>query len=174
MKLNITTIPEEGLKIRFSLAGDQFSAFVSEKGQFAFSLGGVEVAGEVRKSRQSIIFTGLLETVLEADCCRCLEKVFLPIKTDFRNIMLPEIGTAKEDTELQAGDLDVAYYTGEVIDLSPMIVEQVILQIPMKVLCRESCRGLCPQCGINLNLGTCCCRSDFIDPRLAALKKFKM
>ena len=68
----------------------------------------------------------------------------------------------------------MAYYAGEIIDLVPLITEQIILQVPMKALCGETCRGLCPRCGVNLNLASCNCRNEDIDPRLAVLKNVKV
>lgn len=174
MKINIMTIPEEGLSIRFSLTSDAFADLVADQGQFAFTLPAVDVVGKVKKLRQNIFFAGTLETVVETPCSRCLETALVPIKAGFKNTMLPEVAAGKGDSELQAEDMDVTYYAGEIIDLAPLIVEQVILQIPIKVVCQESCRGLCPRCGANLNSGDCGCAIESIDPRLAGLKKFKL
>jgi uncharacterized protein len=88
--------------------------------------------------------------------------------------LLPEAVIGKEEIELRMEDLDVDYYTGEVIDLTPIIFEQIMLQIPMKALCNELCKGLCPHCGINLNKANCDCREDIIDERLAVLKNFRV
>jgi uncharacterized protein len=79
-----------------------------------------------------------------------------------------------EEKELTAADLDFEYYEGEVIDLDEVIFEQVVLQVPMKPLCSESCRGLCPHCGVNLNKTTCNCQNEVIDERLAVLKRIKL
>ncbi len=173
LKINIITIPEEGLSLRFSLPGNLLSGLCAGAGEPDFTLEKVDVAGTVRKSHQNIFFTGTLETIVETTCCRCIEAAQVPIKTDFRYTLLPETGTGKEEAELQTEDLDVAYYSGEIIDLAPMIAEQIILQVPMKVLCRETCRGLCPHCGVNLNLASCDCPAA-LDPRLAVLKDFKV
>jgi len=178
MKINVITIPEEGLSVQFSLAGSLFPDLISKAGtgvgQAAFALGTVDVAGSIRRYGQSLSFTGRFSTVMATTCGRCLEDAQLPVAADFSYTLLPATGTGKDEVELQTEDLEIVYYDGEVIDLDPMIAEQIILQIPMKVLCGESCRGLCPQCGANLNMGGCDCRKDFIDPRWAALKKIKI
>jgi uncharacterized protein len=174
MKINVITIPEEGLSVQFSLAGSLFPGLISEAGsegsQDAFTLEKVDIAGSIKRYRQSLSFTGHLSTVLATTCGRCLEEAQLPIKAGFSYTLLPATGTGKDEVELQTEDLEIVYYDGEIIDLAPLIAEQVILQIPIKVLCRESCRGLCPQCGTNLNMGGCDCSKDFIDPRWAVLK----
>ncbi len=76
----------------------------------------------------------------------------------------------EEERELEEEDLAVSFYRDDKIDLNQMIWEQVYLALPMKPLCKDDCRGLCPQCGTNLNLSQCNCERDFVDPRLAALK----
>lgn len=177
MKINVITIPEEGLSVQFSLAGGLLSGSIAEAepdvGQVAITLEKCDVAGSIRRYRQNISFTGHISTVLTTACARCLEEAQFPVKADFSYTLLPATGTGKDEVELQTEDLEVEYYEGEIIDLAPLIAEQVLLQIPMKVLCRESCRGLCPQCGTNLNRGGCNCRKDFVDPRWAVLRKIK-
>ena len=98
----------------------------------------------------------------------------MPLKAEFSHTLLPEDGTVKEEIELKTEDLEVGYYSGEVIDLVPIRLEQILLQTPMKILCNESCKGLCSHCGINLNTANCDCRSGFIDERLSVLKHFKV
>jgi uncharacterized protein len=174
VKINILNIPEDGLALQFSLEGGSFSALMSEKDKLYYGLGKVDVSGSVRKARQNIFFAGTLETVMKTECSRCLEAVPFPLKAEFNYTLLPEVGSVKEEVELKTEDLDVGYYSGEVVDLAPIIFEQMMLQIPMKVLCNESCKGLCILCGINRNMESCDCRSNFIDERLVVLKKFKV
>jgi uncharacterized protein len=170
MKINVITIPEEGLSVQFSLAAN----LLPEVGKADIHLEKVDVAGSIKRYRQSLSFTGHLETLLQTTCGRCLEETAFPVQTDFSYTLLPATETGSDEVELQTEDLEIVYYDGEIIDLAPLIAEQVVLQMPMKVLCRESCRGLCPQCGINLNLGGCNCRNEFIDPRWAVLKNIKI
>jgi uncharacterized protein len=73
--------------------------------------------------------------------------------------------------EMDDEDLETSYYRDDQIDLSELLREQFYLALPMKPLCRDDCRGLCPECGINLNAGTCTCAPTWEDPRLAALKE---
>lgn len=174
MKISILNIPDEGLNISFPLAEDAFYGLLPEKKKLDFSFRQVEVSGFIRKVRDNIFFEGNLETVLETQCCRCLEEAYMPLKTEFSHTLMPEAGTSKEKIELKAEDLEVGYYSGEVIDLLPIILEQILLQAPMKILCNESCKGLCSHCGINLNVASCDCRSGFIDGRLSVLKRLKI
>jgi uncharacterized protein len=74
---------------------------------------------------------------------------------------------------VEEDDLATAFYDDEQIDLTHLIMEQFQLALPMKALCMEACKGLCPQCGTNLNTGACDCNVKWEDPRLAALKNLK-
>ena len=71
---------------------------------------------------------------------------------------------------MEDDDLTTAFYRDEQIDLGQLVLEQFYLAVPMKPLCRESCRGLCPECGTNLNTGTCSCMREWVDPRLEGLR----
>ena len=75
--------------------------------------------------------------------------------------------------EIEEDDLSTAFYRDETIDLGELVREQFYLVLPMKPLCTEGCRGLCPQCGTNLNRGACDCRGVWQDPRLEGLKAFR-
>jgi uncharacterized protein len=77
-----------------------------------------------------------------------------------------------EGAEVGADDLDVFAFDGERVDLEPLFREELVLAVPYAPLCKEDCKGLCSQCGADLNSGACGCRPP-IDPRLAALTKLK-
>ncbi len=76
----------------------------------------------------------------------------------------------KDSVELGADDLDVDFYVDDQLDLNRVVETETTLALPMKPLCREDCRGLCPACGGNRNLVACACAGRAPDPRLAALR----
>lgn len=129
---------------------------------------GLEV--RVRKDRDRFRLTGRLTTVLELSCSRCLEPFALPVDASFDVRYLPQSENVGEEREIEEDDLSDAFYRDEVIDLGQLMDEQFYLALPMKPLCRAECRGLCSNCGTNLNLGTCECKVRWEDPRLAGLK----
>jgi uncharacterized protein len=111
---------------------------------------------------------------LELTCSRCLEPFTLPVTTDFDLRYVPQTENLGEgEREVEEDDLTTAFYADEQIDLGQLIMEQFHLALPMKPLCSETCKGLCPQCGTNLNTGSCACTATWEDPRLAVLKKLK-
>ncbi len=71
-------------------------------------------------------------------------------------------------------DADEELFDGKVINLQPIVREQVLLSLPMNAVCKEDCRGLCTKCGQNLNEKECGCDTSFVDPRLAVLKDIKV
>ena len=75
--------------------------------------------------------------------------------------------------EVKDDDLNVSFYKDDQIDLGEVMREQFYLALPMKPLCREDCRGLCPVCGVNRNRESCTCQAEWVDPRMDALRRFK-
>jgi uncharacterized protein len=101
---------------------------------------------------------GRVETSLEAGCDRCLIPVALPVEQQFDLSYRPVSTMVQaEEVELPEDELEVGFFSGDGIELDDVVTEQVILSVPMKVVCRKDCRGLCSVCGANLNLGECGC-----------------
>lgn len=119
--------------------------------------------------------TGRVESAARLTCSRCLAEYDIPIASDFTIFYTEAKGDElDEEVELSEEELISASYSGDEIDLDPEIVEQVMLEIPYKPLCSESCRGLCPECGADLNAGECGCDRGVINLKMAALKKIKI
>lgn len=173
MKINVASIPEEGLNVQFSKDESWYRKIFAEKADPGFSLNDVEVSITLRRIRETLYLEGNIRTVVEMECSRCLDAARLPIDVPFKYVLAPMQKDHQEEKELNPEDLDFIFYEDDLIDLDPLVIEQIILQIPMRILCREDCKGLCPHCGINLNAGTCKCHKEQIDIRLAVLKKFK-
>ena len=93
---------------------------------------------------------------------------------DFDLLLVPAPVAAAAEEELSAADLDLDYYTGEVVDLQTILKEQIILMLPIKPLCEEVCKGLCPRCGANLNRETCHCQPESVNSPFADLAKLKI
>ena len=131
----------------------------------------VHLVADLRKDRDKIRIAGRLETTLELACSRCLEGFTVPVHASFDLLFLPAASEpALPEQEIEDDDLGTSYYRDGVIDLADVVREQLYLALPMKPLCQEGCRGLCPECGTNLNSGACDCAPRWEDPRLAPLK----
>jgi len=101
---------------------------------------------------------GQLATRLETACDRCLEQVEIPVEHNFDLFYRPLRSIAREEViEVPRDELEVGFYSGEGVELADLVAEQVILSVPMKVVCRADCRGLCPTCGADRNRQPCGC-----------------
>jgi uncharacterized protein len=132
----------------------------------------VRLAADLDKDHDKVRIAGKIRTTLELDCSRCLEGFAVPVDAAFDLLYVPMAAEPAigEEKEIEEDDLDTAYYRDGVIDLADLVREQLYLVLPMKPLCQEGCRGLCPECGTNLNSGACDCAPAWEDPRLAPLK----
>jgi len=97
---------------------------------------------------------------LQLTCGRCVESYDAPADADFDLLLVPGPGPAGGEEELSGPDLDLDYYLGETLDLEAVIREQIILMVPLKPLCAEDCKGICPRCGAVLNREYCSCKKD--------------
>lgn len=132
----------------------------------------VELSMDVEKSgADTFRVTGRVAARLEMDCSRCVEPFEVPVDAAFELRYVPQSANVGEgEREVEEDDLTTAFYREGALDVIEMLREQFQLALPMKPLCAEACRGLCPECGANLNRTECGCAPRWEDPRLAPLK----
>ena len=118
---------------------------------------------------------GWLAAEMSVTCSRCLRLFSSRLEKTFDLEYAPDPKVEREGEELALNyeDLGVGFYRDEQLDLGSAVGEQILLEIPMKPLCAEDCRGLCDQCGADLNQGDCGCVRETVDPRLASLLELK-
>ena len=133
-----------------------------------------DVALHIRNEENKRLFVqGTTELTIEIPCDRCLEQVSVTIPYDIdRKLDMKQ--TDKERVEnLDEND----YLTGMDLDVDRLVYLEVLMSWPLKVLCKEDCKGICSRCGKNLNEGPCGCAEEPKDPRMAAISdifsKFK-
>jgi uncharacterized protein len=118
---------------------------------------------------------GQVETVVRLSCSRCLTEYETNIVAPFTLFYNKISGVSLEDDlELTETDLVSVSYEGDYIDFTAEITEQIIMEIPLKPLCKEDCLGLCSNCGADLNSVDCGCNRTETGLKFAALKKFKV
>ena len=119
----------------------------------------------------TVYLSGEVTAKVELVCSRCGKTYVFDAGSRFELDINPfESMAAEEENELQSGELEVEFYKDDTIDLSGLMREQVLLQVPMKPLCREECLGLCQYCGKDLNEGQCGCEPPTGHPGLSGLK----
>ena len=123
----------------------------------------------VLRSGKNYIGEGKVETVALFECSRCLKKYSQPLKADIRFLLKEE----KDQIILESDDRENQVQTGYFFKLDDLVRESLILSIPLKLLCQEDCKGLCPTCGTDLNAATCGCKKEQVDSRWEKLKDLK-
>jgi|ERR1041384_585370 uncharacterized protein len=127
---------------------------------------------QATRAGDEVELVGTLNANVGFECDRCLTPIAVPIEQSFDLFYVPPL-KAGDERELGADDLSTAFYQGETIDLDDVVREQVELALPMARLCNDDCKGLCPDCGANLNDAKCACGDNQVDERWAALNELK-
>lgn len=135
------------------------------------SLAPVEASFHLERKGNGVLASGAFSTTAVVLCSRCSEPVSVPVSDQF---MVLYVGVSEafraEEVELSAAEMDVDVMQDDRLDLSRILRENVLLNLPLQPLCRAECRGLCPRCGVNLNETSCRCHVQEGDPRLLPLQ----
>jgi len=186
MRVNIDEIKEAGLRRSWDVAREKVDEIVAGDRAGYRARGPAHAEAKLERLDRRIRVEGHAKAELTAGCSRCLGPVSLDVPVDFELTLVPadeyadDARDAKDaNTGPSAGsfDLDNAEeetYSGKVIDLDPILREQLVLALPGYPVCAESCKGLCPVCGANLNDRECGCDRHVPDPRWAGLKNVKL
>ncbi len=139
--------------------------------------GRAELVKEARGAREvveDIRLVGQLSTRVQSRCARCLEPVENSVAEEFDLIYRPQgVDARGEEASISRAETEIGYYQGDGLLLEDVLREQILLALPAKQVCSESCRGLCPHCGRNLNIETCECAAVVSDPRWTALEDIR-
>ncbi len=174
MKLRVDRITDEATHSVFQAPIDELNERLEGAGAHEFRLvSALDVDVTYYRAGEDLFFEGRCVTTVEATCARCLETFTQPLAAPFE-FVLTRGAPGPESQELRTEDLSLSFYTGDEIDLTPLVGEQAILALPTRAVCREDCRGLCPGCGANRNTEPCSCPAPAPDPRLAALARVRV
>ena len=170
MFLDVKDLAVRKIPIRKSYAPGSIDYGISEVRQ----AGPLEVTAQAELIEGQIRINGRLETKIAMVCARCLEPVIEEVHRDFDLFYQPlRKGIKPEEERLKDDETEIGFFEGEGLFLADVLKEQVLLSLPMKVICQSDCRGLCPSCGANLNHEACKCETHALDPRLAPLARLK-
>jgi uncharacterized protein len=142
--------------------------------------GAARVRGKATKMGRKVLIQARFGLPLSGQCKRCLKPTALDEQVDLLRTYVPAeaLKTDRRGEGVEANfdpeTVDEEGYSGKEIDLQPAVREQILLSVPPPPLCREDCKGLCPQCGKDLNEGECGCDRTVLDPRWAALKGIQL
>lgn len=160
------------MKVDISSIREKRGGSLSFKGEHSIDISGVEtdveldqpvsVRGTVTNTGDGFLVQGEVTFTYRTNCNRCLDPI-----SGSSNVSITEQFVSYSPVE---SDESFYYFQGDLIDLSDCLREQVLLSLPMKFTCKNDCKGLCVQCGQNLNLQDCSCHNDDYNPQFAKLK----
>lgn len=173
MKIFVSQISETPKELSFTAGTEELNRlYEADAKDFRFPQP-LDVRVAYYRSGPELFFQGRIGAAVEGYCSRCLKSYSFSLTKEFDFILAPDTRSAKTK-ELNQDEMGLSFYSGEEINLTPFIREQVLLALPTRPLCDEDCRGLCPECGVDLNEGTCRCAFSKADPRMAFFRDMKL
>ncbi len=171
MVVDLISLKDPQTAFDFSIAPEE----IDLEGEAIKLKNAVKVEGKLKKGIAQTDVQGNISANIELECSRCLRPAEMSLYFPFDAVFVTaENYTQEKEAELRADDLEVSVFEGDRIDLTELAREQILLNVPTQVFCREDCEGLCQKCGANLNLINCNCKEEETDPRWSALKKLKL
>jgi uncharacterized protein len=164
--LSLEAIVDEPLRFDFEVP---FAADELAREPLA-DISSAHIAGEVTRVEGGYSLSAWLSWVGKLECSRCLAPYDFVEEEEFSLLLYRRAPVAEAELSLDKDDLDAYFYDEPIVPVAPIVEERIQIAIPMKPLCREDCRGLCPQCGGDRNVSECNCVVEFIDPRWRALQ----
>lgn len=160
MRIRIDEIPEAGRFLHLHWDESWLNQFLPAEDPYQLELlRPVNADLEIHKRPDHIRIEGTIDTVLQVACHRCLKTFPWPLQEKIDLFLMEEQPAVEEEDEIEldTDELEYGFFDGEVIEIDQLIMEQIFLALPYKILCKESCQGLCPGCGANLNEESCQC-----------------
>lgn len=150
----------------------EFNSFVSKLGEFPVTKKAPIDIRIANRENKRLLIQGETDVTISVPCSRCLEEVPTDIHVSIDKELTLD-GSVIGDEQMESID----YLIGLNLDIDKLIYGEILVNWPMKVLCKEDCKGICKVCGMNLNKGNCDCQRTELDPRMAAIQdvfnKFK-
>ena len=180
LNIPIASIDETGFDLIREVAVDRLPllAALSNDGEIRFS-GSVKARIHAVLAGETVLISGTVSTRVSMRCSRCIEWFERDITADFSATALSDQTMAGDadgdaDIELTAEETAAITYSGETISLNTEVAQQIIMELPFKPLCNDTCRGLCSRCGANLNQTRCQCDSRRQDNPFSILKTLSL
>ena len=169
MMINLETIPKDGYNFDFTL---EPAWWQNDDSQILGFDSPFKVHICISRAGNDYVLDGRMAGRLKIRCDRCLGPYFYDLESEFKSLLsLRPLHSDQTELELLEEDLSVDFITGNEIDLDDVVISQLYLSLPIQLLCKEDCPGLCPDCGVDLNRERCNCREEKKDSPFMKLKK---
>ncbi|RKO66519.1 YceD family protein [Desulfofundulus salinus] len=170
MRIDVTDLkksPGESIQVELSSPLPELE-FYGERLSFE---GPARASLEISNTGKALLVEGKVKGTLGVRCARCLEPFRWPVEATLSEVYYPADSEELVVVEPTQGEYqEWIPFSGDVLDITPEVLKSILLVLPMRFLCKEGCRGLCPRCGQNLNMAPCACPGEDVDPRLMILK----
>ena len=185
MRVNIDEIKDSGLERSWEIPSAQLDEALRGDRAGYRAAGPSRVEARLGRVGRRVLLRAKARLELGAPCGRCLLPAQIVVPVDFELSLVPveeageqqaerhENGEEHTEGSFSPQQVDEETYKGKVIDLDPLVQEQMVLALPAYPVCQEGCMGLCPVCGQNQNEKACGCDRRVPDPRWAGLEKFR-
>lgn len=173
MRVSLREISEIQTTVTFEIPAERFPVLreISRRGEAAFP-GAVRSRLNIQRVSGLIEVEGRVACTARLSCARCLAEFDYPIEAALRLAYTrrsPEAALPQDAAHLDPEEADLLSFSGDELDLAEGVQEQIVLALPIRALCREDCRGLCPRCGADRNRGPCACPPETLAGPFAAL-----
>ena len=155
MRIRVESIPEDGKSIHEEIepaAIELDEPYYTIEEPLVFT-------GSATRNGDDIYIKGRLSGAVKSECGRCLETFLMPIDLAVDAVFAPREEDAEDENEMFESESNLSYYDGDSIDLLQELKDIILVSLPIKPICRLDCKGLCPQCGTDLNKGSCQCEN---------------
>ena len=177
LKIGLNEIEESGYRLSCRKSKDWVNHIFRDIQTIDFTfVGEIGIQIDAFRTGTDVFLKGQFRTTIRTSCVKCLDDFDLPIEATFHyNLCASDEKELSLEKEINKADLDFSCYQGDGIDVVPLLREQIILNVPVYPLCQEACKGMCPQCGVNLNHGLCQCdKKEVTSSRFEILKELSL
>ncbi|PCI27107.1 MAG: hypothetical protein COB67_09315 [SAR324 cluster bacterium] len=171
MIVQLHQIGKEKSQFEFTLGVEQFTKLEKH-----FASSDMKCDAQFQHNMEDILLRGHFQVTLETTCDFCLAPATLAMNEEFELKLITEqaLSEPQGDLEIPLHGMDTENFDGQEIDLGKIFEDQLILELPLSIKCKDNCKGLCAACGVNLNLDECKCKSDPKDHPFAVLGQLKL
>ncbi len=168
MRISLADLPQGHSEIVRDLSVEPL-----DLGGWFSAQGPVRVELDADRRGEQVTLRGQLQVDGGAECARCLAPFVFRLESEILVLADRRGSDEPRDEAALEEEGSVLYHDGLELDLTGLLREAIILEVPVVLVCRPDCRGLCPLCGQDLNVGTCSCAPPKGDARWEALKDLK-
>lgn len=166
MLINLTEILSREGKTQQYVVDIEMDVFKCKLGEYPISNRDHVTVSITNMGQRKLMVEAVSKVTLDIPCARCLETV----KSDIEIEISKDIDMSESGAESREESGEKSYVEGYNLNVDELVYDEILLKLPMKVLCKPNCKGICNRCGMNLNYGECGCDRESLDPRMSVIR----